>query len=358
MANPFLEIKNLTVKVGSFFLKNLNLSVEKGSYTVILGPSGSGKSTLLETLIGFHRVEEGNIYLNGRDITQLPPEKRSIAIVYQDYLLFPHMNVFENIAYGLKKKYKNDHQKVKKEVFQIAEALKIDHLLEKNVNLLSGGEKQRVAIARAVVVRPLLLLLDEPFSALDVKTKENLRNLIKDIAKKYQLTVLHVSHDLEDAQNLAQKVVFLKKGQILEQGTFEDIFLRAKNSFVASFVGLNRIEGTFDGFKNGFIQVRVGKNLLLGKGHLKEPQKGQKVKIQFRPEEVKIYLKPPSENNILEVLLKEVKREKFLLRLELEIEGLKGSTIKVLTLPSLFFGKEIPNRFFIKLFPKRVWIFK
>jgi molybdate transport system ATP-binding protein len=357
MDNPFLEIKNLTVKVGSFSLKNLNLSLPKGSYTVLLGPSGSGKSTLLETLVGFHPVREGKIYLEGKEITNLPPERRSIAIVYQDYLLFPHMNVFENIAYGLKKKYKNDLQKIKEEVFQIAEALKIDHLLDKKVNFLSGGEKQRVAIARAVVVKPRLLLLDEPFSALDVKTKEDLRNLIKEINKNYQLTVLHVSHDLDDAQSLAQKVVFLKDGRILEQGSFEDIFLRAKNSFVASFVGLNRIEGTFEGFQNGFIQVRVGKNLLLGKGDLKNPVKGQKVKIHFRPEEVQILLKPLSEKNILEVNLKEVKREKFLLRLELEVEGLKGSTIKVLTLPGLFLGRDIPKKFFIKLPPQRVWIF-
>ncbi|ACV24967.1 ABC transporter related [Methanocaldococcus fervens AG86] len=174
----FLEIKNLSIDLGEFKLIDVNLEIEKGDYLTIIGPTGSGKSILLETIAGFYKPKNGKIFLEGEDITNLPPEKRNMSIVYQDYVLFPHKTVFENIAYGLKKKIK-DKDKIKEEVNRISELLNISHLLHRKPGTLSGGEQQRTALARALVVKPKLLLMDEPFSALDVKTKENLRKLVK-----------------------------------------------------------------------------------------------------------------------------------------------------------------------------------
>ena len=151
----FLEIEDLSIDLGEFKLVDVNLKVKKGDYLTIIGPTGSGKSILLETIAGFYKPEKGRIYLEGEDITDLPPEKRNMSIVYQDYVLFPHKTVFDNIAYGLKKKIK-DKDKIKEEITQIVEVLNISHLLHRTPDTLSGGEQQRVALARALVVKPKL----------------------------------------------------------------------------------------------------------------------------------------------------------------------------------------------------------
>ncbi|MCE5213177.1 MAG: ATP-binding cassette domain-containing protein, partial [Methanobacterium sp.] len=166
----FLNIKDLCVDLGQFHLKNVDLSLEKNDYLVLIGPTGSGKSVLLETIAGFFSPYKGKILLEGKDITNLKPEKRGISIIYQDYVLFPNMNVYENIAYGLKKKI-DDKDLIESKILNLAKLLKIDHLLERNPETLSGGEKQRTAIARSLIVEPNILLMDEPFSALDINTQ-------------------------------------------------------------------------------------------------------------------------------------------------------------------------------------------
>ncbi len=230
-----LEIENLCVDLGEFKLNGVSLKADRGDYIVIIGPTGSGKSIVLETVAGFYKPIRGKIRLEGRDITFLPIEKRNVSIVYQDHALFPHMSVFENIAYGLKKKERNSSI-VREEVRKIAKILGISHLLHRKPDTLSGGEQQRVAIARALVVKPKLLLMDEPFSALDVKTRENLRKLVKKAVKKYDTTVLHVTHDFEDVFSLANEVAVMKDGEIVQTGRPEEIFSRPLNDFVADFV--------------------------------------------------------------------------------------------------------------------------
>ncbi|MBI4814337.1 MAG: ATP-binding cassette domain-containing protein, partial [Methanobacterium sp.] len=214
----FLKVRNLSVDLGQFQLDNVNLDLEKNDYLVIIGPTGSGKSVLLETIAGFFSPDEGEIFLEGKEITSLNPEDRGISIVYQDYVLFPHMDVFDNIAYGLKKKTK-DNKLIKSVVSEIAELLKIDHLLHRNPETLSGGEKQRAAIARSLVVKPNILLMDEPFAALDVNTHSYLTSLIKNVITKQHTTCIHVSHNFNDVYNLVEHVAVMKEGKILQQGT-------------------------------------------------------------------------------------------------------------------------------------------
>ena len=233
-----LRVENLSIKLSEFKLESASFGVGKGDYLIIIGPTGSGKTIILETIAGFHAPKQGRIYLDGQDITELPPEKRGISMVYQDYMLFPHMSVYNNIAYGLRKKI-DDEKEIKEKIKHISETLNIQHLLYRNPTTLSGGEQQRVAIARALVIKPKILLMDEPFSSLDVKTRENIRKLMKKVVKDLKITVIHVTHDFEDVFVLANKVVIMKEGKILQIGTPEEIFTRPTNEFTANFVSTN-----------------------------------------------------------------------------------------------------------------------
>jgi len=280
-----LQIKGLEVKFPSFSLGPINLELQKGNYCVVLGPSGSGKSTLLATLIGIRKPTKGKILLEGRDITFLPPEERKITVVYQDFLLFPHLNVFENIAFGLKKLTK-DRNRIKEEVLSISKELGIENLLDKSVNLLSGGEKQRVALARALVVKPKLLLLDEPLSALDPQNRNRIRELIKRTVKGHSITVIHVSHDIGDALNLADKLLFIKKGKVLDFGLQSRVIKCPKHPFVGEFLGLNTLIGRVIEPKLKPIKVKVGEFTLEVDSFDKELQKGDKVFLYFQPSAV------------------------------------------------------------------------
>ncbi len=233
-----LKVENLSIELGEFKLENASFGVEKGDYLMIIGPTGSGKTIILETIAGFYQPKQGRIYMKGKDITTLPPEKRGISMVYQDYMLFPHMSVYDNIAFGLRKK--NDNEKeIKNEINHIAKVLEIQHLLNRSPTTLSGGEQQRVAIARALVVKPEILLMDEPFSSLDVKTRERMRKLVKNAMEEYDTTVIQVTHDFEDVFTLADKIIIMKGGKILQMGTPEEIFSKPANEFIANFVSTN-----------------------------------------------------------------------------------------------------------------------
>ncbi|NPA75802.1 MAG: ATP-binding cassette domain-containing protein [Euryarchaeota archaeon] len=241
----FLKIENLSIDLGEFKLEDASLSVEQGEYAVLIGPTGSGKSILLETIAGFYRPEHGSIKLKDKELTVLPPEKRNVSVVYQDYMLFPHMNVYDNIAYGIRKKRRSETD-IEQSIEKVSNVLKIKHLLHRHPDTLSGGEQQRVAIARALVVEPELLLMDEPFSALDIKTREELRTLVKDAMNEYRTTVIHVTHDFEDVFALATQVAVLHEGKIIQVGTPEEVFSRPVSEFVADFVGTNALRCTIE----------------------------------------------------------------------------------------------------------------
>ena len=233
----YLRIENLRkIFEENRGIEKIDFSIEKGELISLLGPSGCGKTTLLNIIGGFLKPDNGKIYLEDRDITDIPPEKRDISTVFQSYALFPHMNVLENIKYGLKYK-----KLTKKEQNELAlEYLKIvglDGYEKKSIQELSGGQQQRVALARALVLYPKILLLDEPFSNLDAKLKISMREELKELQKNLKISMIFVTHDQEEALSISDKVVVMNNGRIEQIGTPEEIYYSPINDYVANFIG-------------------------------------------------------------------------------------------------------------------------
>lgn len=234
-----LELKNIKKSYdGVTILKDINLKIEDGEIVSILGPSGCGKTTLLNLILGLTDADQGQIVFNGKDITNVPMEKRGFNIVFQDYALFPNLNVYKNITYGLKNKPDISSQE---EVEDFINLLGLKPHLEKKIEQLSGGQKQRVALARTMVMKPKILLLDEPLSALDGVIKESIKQKIKQIARDYHLTTIIVTHDPEEALTLSDKVMIVNEGGISQFGAPEEIITSPRNNFVKEFI-LNQLE--------------------------------------------------------------------------------------------------------------------
>lgn len=234
-----LELKNLKKSYeGTTILKDITLNIEEGEIVSILGPSGSGKTTLLNCILGITEVDSGHICYQGQDCTHVAMQDRGFNIVFQDYALFPNLTAYENILYGLKNKPGLSSQQ---EVDELIDLLGLAEHLNKKIDQLSGGQKQRVALARTMVMKPKVLLLDEPLSALDGVIKESIKNKIKKIAKEYHLTTIIVTHDPEEAMTLSDKVLILKDGMISQYATPMDIIHQPSNDFVRSFI-LNQLE--------------------------------------------------------------------------------------------------------------------
>ncbi len=235
-----LRLEHVYKQLGTFKLKDINLHIKSGEYFVILGPTGTGKTIILETIAGMYKTDKGNIYINNKNVNTFPPEDRDIGFVYQDYCLFPHLSVKENILFGLKvrKKLKNSSEQILNEISTL---LKINHLLSRNPLTLSGGEQQRVAFARAIVTSPQILLLDEVTSALDPYTKEIFQSHLKNIHKELKTTTLHITHDFDEALYLADKIAVIGNGEIVQIGTPEEIFNHPNSEFVANFMGFSNL---------------------------------------------------------------------------------------------------------------------
>ena len=207
-----LRVENLRLKLRNFELKDISFEVSRGEHFAIVGPTGSGKSLLLETIAGIYTPTSGRILIDGVEVTHTPPEKRGVGMVYQDCMLFPHMSVYDNVAYGLRMRG-IERKRIDERVSELAEMLEIEKLLERRPNTLSGGEKQRVAIARALAIRPKLMLLDEPFSALDAETRVRLREGIFKVLRKEDVAVVHVTHIMEDAKT-ADRIARMRDGTL------------------------------------------------------------------------------------------------------------------------------------------------
>ena len=225
---------------GKFALNDVSLQVKKGEFVTILGPSGCGKTTLLRCIAGFQVASEGDILLKGEDITQTPPHKRPVNTVFQKYALFPHLNVYDNVAFGLKLK-KLDADTIMKRVKQALKTVGMSDYEFRNVDSLSGGQQQRVAIARAIVNQPEVLLLDEPLAALDLKMRKDMQLELKEMHKKLGITFIYVTHDQEEALTLSDRVVVMSEGKIQQIGTPTDIYNEPQNCFVADFIGESNI---------------------------------------------------------------------------------------------------------------------
>lgn len=234
-----LELKHIRKSYdGVTILNDVNLEIEKGEIVSILGPSGCGKTTLLNLILGMTDADSGSILLEGEDITRVPMEKRGFNIVFQDYALFPNLNVYQNITYGLRNK---PGISSKQEVEEFIDLLGLREHLEKKIDQLSGGQKQRTALARTMVMKPKILLLDEPLSALDGIIKESIKAKIKEIDREFQLTTIIVTHDPEEALTLSDKVLIVNRGGIAQFGRPEEIIEHPADSFVKEF-SLNQLE--------------------------------------------------------------------------------------------------------------------
>ncbi len=233
----FLKFEDIDKSFGeNNVISKFNLEVEKGKFIVLLGPSGCGKSTLLRMIAGLEKIDYGNILLENNLLNNLLPSKRQIAMVFQSYALYPHMNVFQNISFGLKSEKISKNQ-IKEKVIEAAKILKIEDLLDRRPKELSGGQRQRVAIGRAITRNPKLFLFDEPLSNLDAALRSEMRVEISKLHKKLKSNIVYVTHDQVEAMTLADKIVIMNKGNIEQFDTPEDIYTEPKNIFVAEFIG-------------------------------------------------------------------------------------------------------------------------
>jgi ABC-type Fe3+/spermidine/putrescine transport system ATPase subunit len=237
----YLLVDDLTVRYGAVdVLKGVSLGVEAGSFVALLGSSGCGKTTLLRAISGFVTPHAGRIRLNGRDITDAPPERRNTAMVFQSYALWPHMTVFQNMAYGLKLR-RVPRQEIEARIGRLLALLRLDGLGQRNVTQLSGGQRQRVALGRALAIDPQMLLLDEPLSNLDARIRIELRSEIRAVQSRLGITAIHVTHDREEAMVMADRIVLLRDGLIEQEGTPEEVYHRPVSPFAASFMGADNI---------------------------------------------------------------------------------------------------------------------
>ena len=245
LSQNIIEIKNVSKTYGdNTVLKNLSLNIRKNEFLTLLGPSGCGKTTTLKILAGFENSDIGKVLFNDEDISALPPYKRQLNTVFQKYALFPHMNVYENIAFGLKIK-KVSKNEIDKKVSEMLKLVALEGFEKRAIDSLSGGQQQRVAIARALVNEPKVLLLDEPLGALDLKLRKEMQSELKRIQQRLGITFIFVTHDQEEALTMSDTIIVMNKGVIQQMGSPEDIYNEPANAFVADFIGeSNIVNGT------------------------------------------------------------------------------------------------------------------
>jgi putative spermidine/putrescine transport system ATP-binding protein len=268
-------------------VKDFNLQIEQGEFISLLGPSGCGKTTTLNMIAGFLDPDEGELWIKGKRMNGVPPYNRDLGMVFQTYSLFPHMTVYENVAYGLKIR-KLPKSEVKEKVKKMLELVRLPHLEDRFPKQLSGGQRQRIAIARALVMEPSILLLDEPLSNLDAKLREELRDELKRLHQQIGVTTIFVTHDQEEALSLSQRIVVLSNGQIEQIGSPSDIYYHPASEFVHTFIGkTNRLEGTVEALNGTDIHIRMDDELAF---HAHNQQQmfahGEKVILFVRPENI------------------------------------------------------------------------
>ena len=263
-------------------LKNINFEIEKGKFYTLLGPSGCGKTTILRIIAGFTDVSNGKVTLNGADVTKLPPNKRKVNTVFQDYALFPHMNVFENIAFGLRLK-KTPENIIKEKVADALKMVQLSGYENREISQMSGGQQQRVAIARALVNEPEVLLLDEPLSALDLKLRTDMQYELRELQQRLGITFIFVTHDQEEALAMSDEIFVMSKGEIIQSGTPVDIYDEPINRFVADFIGeSNIVDGVM---KEDYLVEFVGKEFECADAGMRP---NEKVEIVIRPEDLSL----------------------------------------------------------------------
>ena len=270
MSQNIIEIQGISKVYGdNTVLDNLSLNIRKNEFLTLLGPSGCGKTTTLKIIAGFETADSGKVVFDGNDISDLPPYKRQLNTVFQKYALFPHMNIYENIAFGLKIK-KVPKEEIDKKVREMLKMVALEGFEKRSVESLSGGQQQRVAIARALVNEPQVLLLDEPLGALDLKLRKEMQLELKKIQKRLGITFIFVTHDQEEALTMSDTIVVMNKGVIQQMGSPEDIYNEPANAFVADFIGESNI------LTGVMLEVDSGFN------------KNESIDVVIRPEDIEI----------------------------------------------------------------------
>ena len=329
MEKEILKVENIEKRFdGNEVLKNINFTVYENDFFFILGPSGCGKTTLLRIIAGFISPDRGRIILNKKDITNLPPNKREIGFVFQNYALWPHMKVKDNITYGLKiKKYSEDF--IKRKLEEILNITKLKEVEDLYPNQISGGQQQRVALARALIVNPLILLLDEPLSNLDAKLRDELRSELKRIYKETGKTMIYVTHDQKEAMTLAKTIAVMKEKEIVQIGSPFEIYTYPQNLFVASFIGdINILKGKIVEKSGNIFKIETDEGLFYAETN-KEINSND-IFLCFRPENI-------SKEEKINVIKGKVKDYEFLGEfLKLVILTEKGNLFKISLRPEEF----------------------
>ncbi|KSV74718.1 hypothetical protein N183_22895 [Sinorhizobium sp. Sb3] len=295
---PVVQFENVRKSFGSFVaVDNLNLNIERGKFVTLLGPSGCGKSTTLRMLGGFETPTSGRILLSGRDVTQVPPNRRNVNIVFQDYALFPHMTVAKNIAFGLELKGR-DNRQIQKRVSELLELVQLQELASRLPSELSGGQRQRVALMRALAPDPDVLLLDEPLSALDAKLRQTMQVELKAIQEQTGKTFMFVTHDQEEALTMSDTIVVMNNGRIEQMGDPATLYNQPGSAFVATFLGeTNLLRSDVVGTEAGEAAVRWnGVTIKTSAGAL-SPKPGDAIYVVLRPEAIQCSAREPSVPN-------------------------------------------------------------
>ncbi|MDR2050440.1 MAG: spermidine/putrescine ABC transporter ATP-binding protein PotA [Deltaproteobacteria bacterium] len=287
---PILEMRGVSKNYGSTIaLHDVNLHVANGEFLTLLGPSGCGKTTILRLFSGFETPTRGELLLNGQVINDIVPEKRKLNTVFQNYALFPHMTVRENVAFGLRMQ-KRPKDEINRRVREALHMVHLENLADRRPAQLSGGQQQRVAIARAVINNPLVLLLDEPFSALDFKLRKQMQFEIKHLQRQLGITFVFVTHDQEEAFAMSDRVVVMNEGYIEQIGTPKEIYEEPESLFVARFVGeINILEGVILEVQENNSYLAEVEGVVFPLRTRREFARGEKVRVLLRPEDIKIY---------------------------------------------------------------------
>ena len=302
MPDILLELKNIkkSFTPGEDVLDDICLTVARGEFVTLLGSSGCGKTTTLRIVAGLEQTDSGSVWINGQDVTKLPPDKRDVNTVFQNYALFPHMNVAENIGYGLKLR-KVPRGEIKKKVAQMLELVQLEGYEKRKPSELSGGQKQRVAIARALVNNPKILLLDEPLGALDLQLRRAMQIELKHLQKKLGITFIYITHDQEEAINMSDRIAVMKDGRIEQIGTPDEIYNHPKTSYVATFVGnANILHGVAESIQGENAIVKIGNDRVIVKLETSQQDTGDTRAKQYLAAGEKVTLAVRSENILLQ----------------------------------------------------------
>lgn len=329
MNQSIIELRGVSKAFGNYkALNETNVEIKNGEFITLLGPSGCGKTTLLRLISGLETPDTGRIFINGRDVTDLPPEQRHLNMVFQSYALFPHMSVYENVAFGLRCK-KVPEEEIKRRVIDVLRMVKLEQMAKRKPAQLSGGQQQRVAIARAVVNEPIVLLLDEPLSALDYNLRKNMQIELKQLQRRLGITFIFVTHDQEEALSMSDRVAVMNEGYIEQIGTPKNVYEEPATLYVAEFIGeTNIFDAQILEFNDNKPIVKI-EDKAFTLSNKKDLKLGQRIHVIIRPEDIAVWgeneTTPEESKNMLPGMVEQV--------------IYKGSTVDLIVrLPS---GKKI-----------------